>query len=680
MRRLIVSAVLISFIVGLGSMPPVLRPALAASQGGSSISAGALHSCAIESGKAYCWGSNDAGALGDENTSDSTVPVAVDTSGVLAGKTLTQIAAGQSHTCALDNTGVAYCWGENDTGQLGDGGVGGYSDVPVAVDTSGVLAGKTLIQIAAGSGHTCALDGTGAAYCWGYNETGQLGDGDTASSRVPVAVDTSGVLAGKTLTQITTGSANTCVLDSTGHAYCWGDGAELGEGSGTWSAVPVAVDTSGVLAGKTLTRIAAGVVHACAVDSTGAAYCWGYNEYGQLGDGSTTGSYVPVAVERSGVLAGKTLTQISAGDYDTCALDSTGAAYCWGANYDGQLGNGSTADSIVPVAVDASGVLGGKALTQISTGSAGDHTCAAGSTGAVYCWGDNQNGGLGDDSTTASDVPVLAGPQAPTDVTAVPGDTTAAVSWKAPGSLDGGTLTGYTATASPGAAACTMTGVTTCTMTRLTDGTTYSITVVAHTTAGDSGASAPVTVTPSGRPTFSSGPADTVAYGVAFAFKVTATGFPAPEITKAGRLPSGVCFTAGKDGTATISGRPANSAAGVYPLTLTARNRTGSATQAFTLTVTRAPAIRKIQTTRARVGAPMTLTIRAKGYPAPALAESGWLPGGLSFTDNGNGTGVIGGTPAAGSGGRYPVTITATNTSGTATRHFTIIAWRPRRR
>ena len=257
----------------------------------------------------------------------------MDTSGVLAGKTLTQIAVGQSHTCALDSTGAAYCWGANFYGQLGDGDTAS-SSVPVAVDTSGVLAGKTLTQIATGSGHTCALDSTGAAYCWGYNYTGQLGDGDTASTTVPVAVDTSGVLAGKTLTQITTGNVNTCVLDSSGHAYCWGDGAELGDGSGAWSAAPVAVDTSGVLAGKTLTHITAGTLHACALDSTGAAYCWGANVTGQLGDGSTTSTDVPVAVERSGVLAGKTLTQISAGWFDTCALDSTGAAYCWGDNHE----------------------------------------------------------------------------------------------------------------------------------------------------------------------------------------------------------------------------------------------------------------------------------------------------------------------------------------------------------
>ena len=169
-------------------------------------------------------------------------------------------------------------------------------------------------------------------------------------------------------------------------------------------------------------------------------------------------------------------------------------------------------------------------------------------------------------------------------------------------------------------------------------------------------------------------------YGAAFTFTVTTTGDPAPTITRTGRLPSGVRFTDHGNGTATISGTPGNAAAGVYPLTLTAKNKYGTATQAFTLTVTRAPAIQKIRTIRARVGAALRLTIRATGYPPPALAESGPLPGGLTFTDNGNGTAIIAGTPAAGSRGRYPVTITATNTSGTATRRFTIVVSQRRMR
>jgi YVTN family beta-propeller protein len=188
----------------------------------------------------------------------------------------------------------------------------------------------------------------------------------------------------------------------------------------------------------------------------------------------------------------------------------------------------------------------------------------------------------------------------------------------------------------------------------------------------------PATVTRA--PAFTSSPATTAAYGARFSFTVTTTGSPPPRITRTGRLPSGVRFTDHANGTALISGTPRKAAAGVYPLTLTARNKYGAATQAFTLTVTRAPAIHKIPTIRTRVGAALRRTVRATGYPAPALAESGPLPNGLTFTDNGNGTAIIAGTPAAGSRGRYPIAITATNASGTATRHFTISVSPLRRR
>ena len=174
-------------------------------------------------------------------------------------------------------------------------------------------------------------------------------------------------------------------------------------------------------------------------------------------------------------------------------------------------------------------------------------------------------------------------------------------------------------------------------------------------------------------PAFTSSSAATAAYGAPFSFTVTTTGDPAPSITRTGALPAGVRFTDHKDSTATISGTPRKAAAGVYPLTLTARNKYGTATQAFTLTITRAPAIEKIPAITTRVGAALRLTIRATGYPAPALAGSGPLPAGLTFTDNGDGTATIAGTPAARSGGRYPVTITATNTGGIATRRFTIV-------
>jgi YVTN family beta-propeller protein len=180
-------------------------------------------------------------------------------------------------------------------------------------------------------------------------------------------------------------------------------------------------------------------------------------------------------------------------------------------------------------------------------------------------------------------------------------------------------------------------------------------------------------------PAFTSRSAAAAAFEAAFTFTVTTTGHPVPRITETGELPPGVRFTNHGDGTATISGTPAKAAAGVFHLTLTARNTNGTATQAFTLTVTRAPALPRIRTIRARVGAALHLTIRATGYPPPALAESGPLPCGLTFVGNGNGTASLTGTPAAHSRGRYPVTTTATNASGTVTRSFKIIVRRYRK-
>jgi alpha-tubulin suppressor-like RCC1 family protein len=651
------------------------RASSASGMPGVSVSAGLFHTCAVESGRAYCWGDNSYGELGNGSTGgSSSVPVPVDMNGVLAGKTLTQITTGYDDTCALDSSGAAYCWGYDYYGELGDGTTAN-SSVPVAVDMGGVLAGKTLNQISAGHVITCALDTGGAAYCWGYDNEGELGNGGTVAASVPVAVDTSGVLAGKTLTQISTGYEFTCALDSVGAAYCWGDNntGQLGNGTTTsTSGLPVAVDTSGVLAGKTLASITTGEgLHACALDSGGTAYCWGYNNAGQLGNGTTATSDVPVAVDTSGTLAGETLTQISAAAEHTCALDAAGTAYCWGVNGYGELGNGDLTGSVTPVAVDTSGVLAGKTLTRIT--AQGYHACAVDIAGALYCWGGDPNGELGNNTvSTGSAEAVLAGPEAPTGVTAVPGTGAATVSWSQPASLDTGTLTGYTATADPGDHTCTTTGATTCTITGLTGGTCFEVTVIAHTTAGDSGASAPACVTPGSGIAFTSEPDDTVAFGSAFSFTVTATGSPQPAMAKAGKLPPGVRFKRGGSGTATISGTPRGSASGTYHLTLTAKNKSGTATQTFTLTVIRASSIKQIPATTISTGSPLNLPVTAIGYPVPALTESGSLPAGVAFTDYGNGTAAIAGTPSPGSQASYRITVTATNASGTASRTFVL--------
>ena len=470
---------------------PVLAPTPAAAAVATSVSTGVYHSCTIMSGDAYCWGGNFYGPVGDGSTTNRNRITAVDTSGVLDGVTLTQIVAGDYHTCALSSAGAAYCWGYNGNGRLGDGTTTDRSS-PVAVNTSGALDGVTLTQLALGSNSTCALSSTGAAYCWGANSRGQLGNNSTTASSLPVAVDTSGALSGKTVTRIAVGAQYACAIAS-GAAYCWGYNSEgqLGDGTQTNSSVPVAVATSGVLSGVTLTRVTAGSAYACALSSSGAAYCWGTNEHGELGSGSTATETLPVAVASGGV----TWTQISAlaSGSHTCAVSTDHTAYCWGYNGNGQLGDDTQVERDAPTAVYTGGVLDGVSLVAVAAGGA--HSCAATSgSAAVYCWGHNFYGNLGDGTNSQRIEPVRAGfdvtpPDPPTSVSAEAGDESAEVSWQAPADLGTGTLTGYTVTSSPGDKTCT-TSTTTCTVEDLTNGTGYTFTVVATTTDGESEPSA----------------------------------------------------------------------------------------------------------------------------------------------------------------------------------------------
>jgi len=307
-------------------------------------------------GTVYTWGANYFGQLGNGNTgTSSNVPVAVNTSGVLNGKTITQVAAGRSCSIALASDGTVYTWGNNAFGQLGNGN---YTDsnVPVAVITSGVLNGKTITQVAAVGNHSIALASDGTVYTWGYNLYGQLGNGNNTNSNEPVAVVTSGVLSGKTITQVAGGEYHSIALASDGTVYTWGNNldGQLGNGNNTDSNVPVAVNTSGVLNGKTITQVAAGNIHSIALASDGTVYTWGDGSNGRLGNGNNISSNVPVAVVTSGVLSGKTITQVAAGYSHSIALASDGTVYTWGYNSDGQLGNGNNTHSNVPVAVDQS--------------------------------------------------------------------------------------------------------------------------------------------------------------------------------------------------------------------------------------------------------------------------------------------------------------------------------------
>ncbi len=377
------------------------------------VGAGGVFTCGVSStDAAYCWGSNSSGQLGGGTTVTSYTPVAVAVDGALANKTITSLAVGgTNHVCAIASDNLAYCWGANSSGQLGKGATSSTESKPVAVSRAGVLAGKTIKSLSSGNSSTCAIASDNLAYCWGANSSGQLGNTLTSNSSSAVAVSRAGVLSGKTFKSVSVGGSFACAVASDNLAYCWGDNAygQLGDTTTTNSSEPVAVSTAGVLSGKTVKSVVAGGSHACAVASDNKVYCWGNNTFGRLGDGtSSSSSSEPVATVWTGVLSGKTAKSISTAPSGghTCLIASNNLPYCWGQNSSGQLGNNATATSVTsPVTTVTTGALSGKTLSAISVN--GSHSCGVASDLNIYCWGSNSNGRLGDGTTTSSTVPTL---------------------------------------------------------------------------------------------------------------------------------------------------------------------------------------------------------------------------------------------------------------------------------
>ena len=349
----------------------------------TAVYAGGSHTCAVSNGGVKCWGANSYGQLGDGTLTSQNAPV--DVSGLSSG--VQKVTTGGAHTCALTTDGGVKCWGYNRYGQLGDGP--SFLRRTRPVDVSGLSAGVT--DVMAGQQHTCALVAGGGVKCWGYNLDGQLGDGTTTSQNVPV--DVSELSSG--VTALAQGqSDHTCALTSGGGVKCWGLNyyGQLGDGTTTTRSSPF--DVSGLSSG--VIAVAGGFFHTCAVTSAGRVVCWGNNYLGQLGNGVPAGHSLPVAVRGLGT----GVTAVAAGGNHTCALLSGGVLKCWGDNSHGQLGDGTSTSRDTPV--DVIGIDNG--ATAVTGGQA--HTCALTSSGGVKCWGSNYAGQLGDGTTVDRYEPV----------------------------------------------------------------------------------------------------------------------------------------------------------------------------------------------------------------------------------------------------------------------------------
>ncbi len=293
------------------------------------------------------------------------------------------ISAGDSSACGISTTGRAYCWGTNIHGELGNGSLGLRGIATL------VTSALNFTSISTGGGHTCAIAVGGTGYCWGQDSLGQLGDARLINSSTPIPVSGGGGPA--IFSTISAGGRHTCALLLDGTAFCWGsnDSSQLGVGStGGIADTPAQVTT-----GTRFTSISSGRDHTCAIAVGGAAFCWGSNAFGQLGTGAI-GAQSPVPVAVAG---GLSFARISAGYSHTCGLTTGGAVYCWGENRDLQLGRGPATGSSVadgtPVQVSGGGLPAGVTFTTVTAGAA--HSCGVGSDGFAYCWGSNVFGALG---------------------------------------------------------------------------------------------------------------------------------------------------------------------------------------------------------------------------------------------------------------------------------------------
>ncbi len=361
----------------------------------SQVTAGGSHTCGLAfanintPGTLSCWGDNTYGQLGSGPNTAGAVPQSNNPVKVDQGTNYQQIAAGSLHTCGLTSSGQLKCWGDNSKGQLGIRPAGTSTKpiifLPTVIDDSTAI----YLQVTAGASHTCGITSAKVLKCWGDNSMGQLNNGQSLQSYVPLVID-----SGTQYQNVSAGAFHTCGITTGGVLKCWGDNSNGQLGSG--DLLPPALATPLVIVDSvSYTQVSAGTVHTCGITTGGVLKCWGSNLLGTLGNGLPTPSYTPLVIDSANLYA-----KISAGSAHSCGITLTGELKCWGDNFTGQLGNGLSETSHTPSVIDST-----TGYQQVSAGTS--HTCGINSTGSLKCWGDNNSNQLGNGQSIQSYSPLV---------------------------------------------------------------------------------------------------------------------------------------------------------------------------------------------------------------------------------------------------------------------------------
>jgi uncharacterized repeat protein (TIGR02543 family) len=373
-----------------------------------SISAGLYHSLAVTSqGRMYTWGANWYGQLGDGTANSRTTPTLINVPSLQSGETIAQVTAGDSHSLAVTTQGRVYAWGANWYGQLGDGTANSRT-TPTLINVPNLQSGETIAHISAGSIHSLAVTSQGRMYAWGYNRSGQLGDGTYNDRSTPTLINVPNLQSGETIAQVTAGDVHSLAVTTRGRVYAWGWNGygQLGDGTYNDQSTPTLINVHNLQSGESMAHISAGSYHSLAVTTQGRVYAWGWNDgYGQLGDGTYNDRLTPTLINVPNLQSGESMAHISAGSYHSLAVTTQGRVYAWGWNGYGQLGDGTTTSRNTPTLINVPNLQSGETIAQVTAGSV--HSLAVTTQGRVYAWGYNVYGQLGNGTINSRTIPKL---------------------------------------------------------------------------------------------------------------------------------------------------------------------------------------------------------------------------------------------------------------------------------